>query len=490
MKPFTVYDKRNLSMMMDLYELTMANGYFATEANETLVAFDVFYRKNPDNGGFAIFAGLEQILEYLEGMHFDEDDIAYLRSLNLFSEEFLSYLSSFHFTGDIYAFSEGTVMYPNEPIITVVANLVEAQMIETEILSQVNHQSLVATKANRVVRAASGKPVSDFGARRAHNNDAAIYGARACYIGGVSGTATVSAGQAFDIPVGGTMAHSWVMFHEDELTAFRKFAEIYPDNCILLVDTYDVLRSGLPNAIQVFKEMKAKGIASRSYGIRLDSGDLAYLSRETRKMLDDAGFPDAKIIVSNSLDEYTITSILDQGGCIDSFGVGERMITAKSDPVFGAVYKLCAVSRPDGSFAPRIKISETVAKITNPGLKHVYRIYNESGKAIADLISGEERVSPEELKSRFRFIDPDRPWKKMYFENCTLRELQVPVMKHGVRVDDRPTVRQIASYVRSQLTNEIWEEEQRFENPHAHYLDMTPEYYAMKMALLEELHNG
>ena len=331
----TIFDSRNISMMMDLYELTMANGYFTQEQQARRVAFDVFYRRNPDESGFAIFAGLEQILQYLEGMHFDPDDIAYLRGLHLFSEDFLAYLSEFRFTGDVYAFPEGTVMYPNEPIITVVADLVQAQIVETELLAQVNHQSLVATKANRVVRAAQGRAVSDFGARRAHNNDAAVLGARACYIGGVTGTATVSAAQEFDIPVGGTMAHSWVMYYQDELTAFRKFAEVYPDNCILLVDTYDVLKQGVPNAIRVFDEMKQKGIRSKNYGIRLDSGDLAYLSREARRMLDDAGYADAKIVVSNSLDEYTITSILDQGGRIDSFGVGERMITAKSDPVFG-----------------------------------------------------------------------------------------------------------------------------------------------------------
>ena len=390
METRTVFDRRNVSMMMDLYELTMANGYFKQEQQAKKVAFDVFYRRNPDQGGFAIFAGLEQILEYLEGLHFAEADIAYLRSLNLFGEDFLDYLRDFRFTGDVYAFPEGTVMYPNEPIITVVADLVQAQIVETELLAQVNHQSLVATKANRIVRAANGRPVSDFGARRAHNNDAAIYGARACYIGGVTGTATVSAGQEFDIPVGGTMAHSWVMYYQDELTAFRKFAEIYPDNCILLVDTYDVLKSGVPNAIKVFDEMKARGVQSKNYGIRLDSGDLAYLSREARRMLDAAGYEQAKIVVSNSLDEYTITSILDQGGRIDSFGVGERMITARSEPVFGAVYKLCAVAEDGVHFEPRIKISETVEKITNPGLKSVYRVYNENGKAVADLIADRE----------------------------------------------------------------------------------------------------
>ena len=343
-------------MMMDFYELTMANGYFLQEDMDRKVAFDVFYRKNPDDGGFAVFAGLEQIVEHIEGMHFSEEDVEYLRGLNCFSENFLLYLRNFHFTGDVYAFPEGTIMYPNEPVITVVAPLVEAQIVETEILAQVNHQSLIATKARRIVRSAGNRPVSDFGARRAHNNDAAIYGARAAYIGGVKGTATVSAGQYFNIPVGGTMAHSWVMFYKDELTSFRKFASLYPNNCILLVDTYDVLKSGVPNAITVFKEMEADGITSKNFGIRIDSGDLAYLTRESRKLLDEAGFSDAKIVISNSLDEYTIHSILEQGGCVDSFGVGERLITSKSEPVFGAVYKLCAVEE-DGKMDPRIKLS-------------------------------------------------------------------------------------------------------------------------------------
>lgn len=486
----TIFDSRNISMMMDLYELTMANGYFTQEQQARRVAFDVFYRRNPDEGGFAIFAGLEQILQYLEGMHFDPGDVEYLRGLHLFSDAFLDYLADFRFTGDVYAFPEGTVMYPNEPIITVVADLVQAQVIETELLAQVNHQSLVATKANRIVRAAQGRSVSDFGARRAHNNDAAVLGARACYIGGVSGTATVCAGQEFDIPVGGTMAHSWVMYYQDELTAFRKFAEVYPDNCILLVDTYDVLKSGVPNAIRVFDEMKAQGVSSKNYGIRLDSGDLAYLSREARRMLDEAGYEGAKIVVSNSLDEYTIMSILDQGGRIDSFGVGERMITAKSDPVFGAVYKLCAVTNDRGEFEPRIKISETVEKITNPGLKHIYRVYNAEGKAFADLIAGVEAVTPEQVRDGIVVIDPERPWKKRLFRDCTLRELQQKVLENGRRVHPSPTVRQIAQYVRKQLSDEIWDEEQRFRNPHKHYIDMTSDYYNMKMNMLEEKAHG
>ncbi len=467
--------------MMDLYELTMANGYFQQESKAERVAFDVFFRKNPDGGGFSVFAGLEQIIEYIEGLHFEAEDIEYLRSLHTFSEDFLTYLEDFHFTGDVYAFPEGTVMYPNEPILTVVAPLVEAQIVETEILSQVNHQSLIATKARRIVRSAEGRPVSDFGARRAHNNDAAIYGARAAYIGGVNGTATVSAGQYFKIPVGGTMAHSWVMFYQDELTAFRKFAEIYPNNCILLVDTYDVLKQGVPNAIKVFQEMREKGIESANYGIRIDSGDLAYLTRKARKLLDEAGFEDARIVISNSLDEYTIRSILDQGGCVDSFGVGERLITSKSEPVFGAVYKLCAVEK-DGEFEPRIKISETAAKITNPGLKDVYRVFDESGHAIADLITlhGEE----VDFSKPYRFVDPEKPWKNRTFENCTAVSLQKKVIENGRRTEALPKASEIANFVRFQLSNEIWDEEQRFENPHIHYMDMSPSYYEVKMNLL------
>lgn len=478
-----IYSNRNITMMMDLYELTMANGFFLTEDKDRKVAFDVFYRKNPDGGGFSIFAGLQQVVEYIEGMHFGKEDIDYLRSLHTFDEAFLKYLSEFKFTGDIYAFPEGTIMYPGEPVITVVAPLAEAQMVETEILSQVNHQSLIATKARRIVKSAGGRAVSDFGARRAHNNDAAIYGARAAYIGGVNGTATVSAGQYFNIPVGGTMAHSFVMFYNDELTAFRKFASVYPDNCILLADTYDVLHQGVPDAIKVFEEMREKGVKSRNYGIRIDSGDLAYLTRKARKMLDEAGFEDAKIVISNSLDEYTIKSILDQGGCVDSFGVGERLITSKSEPVFGAVYKLCAVEE-DGRMSPRIKISDTPEKITNPGLKSVYRIYDQSGHAVADLIAGaDEKV---DMSKPYRFVDPEKPWKNRSFTGYTMKPLQKLIVSGGRRICDLPDTRDIAKYVNDQLQNEIWDTEQRFENPHKHYIDMSPDYYELKMSMLYE----
>ena len=476
----TQYDKRNISMMMDFYEMTMANGYFKNGGNNTRVAFDVFYRKNPDNGGFAIFAGLEQIIEYVENMKFSEEDVKYFREQNIFDEEFLNYLKNFHFHGDIYAFPEGTIMYPNEPIITVVADLIDAQLIETAILAQVNHQSLIATKARRIVRAAEGRIVSDFGARRAHNMDAATYGARAAFIGGVNGTATVSAGQMFNIPVGGTMAHSWVMYFGDEFEAFKKYAEVYPQSTTLLVDTYDVIHSGIPNAIRIAKEI-LEPAGNRLKGIRIDSGDLAYLSKRVRKMLNEAGLNDCKIVVSNSLDEFTITSLLNQGAEIDSFGVGERLITAKSEPVFGAVYKIVAIG--DGeNFIPRIKVSENVEKITNPGLKNVYRIYDENGHAVADMLAlFDEEI---DLSQPFRYIDPVKSWKQRKFTNCTAKKLLKLYVKDGKRVEELPKLHEIREYVKNQLANEIWDEEQRFENPHHHYLDMSPNYYEMKMNLL------
>lgn len=475
-------DKRNITMVMDLYEMTMANGYFNTEDLTQKVVFDVFYRKNPDNGGFAVFAGLEQIIEYIKTLHFEKEDIEYFRSLNLFKEEFLEYLKDFKFTGDIYAFKEGTIMYPNEPIITVIAPLIEAQIIETAILTQINHQSLIATKARRIVKAADGRTVSDFGARRAHNMDAAVYGSRAAYIGGVDGTATVIAGQMFDIPLSGTMAHSWIMYFKDEYEAFKKYAESYPDSTVFLIDTYDVLKSGVPNAIKVAKEVLIP-MGKRLKGVRLDSGDLAYLSKKVRKMLDEAGLEDCKIVASNSLDEYTIKSIINQGGKIDIFGVGERMITAKSDPVFGAVYKIASVYK-DGVYEPRIKISENVGKITNPGFKQVYRVYDENGMSVADLIASDDGL--EGFHENYRYVDEKQPWKNRYFENCTFKKLQVPVFVSGKCVYKQETLAEIKNYVSKQLDNEVWEEEQRFENPHIHYMDMSPEYYEMKMNLLYE----
>lgn len=478
----TQFDKRNISMLIDLYEIMMANGYFVNNEADTEVIFDVFYRKNPDSAGFAIFAGLEQVLEYLENLHFDEDDIAYLRSLNIFDEKFLALLADYHFRGTVRSMPEGTIMYPYEPVMSICAPLLDAQIIETAVLTQINHQSLIATKTQRIVNAAQGRPVSDFGARRAHNVDSAVYGARACYIGGAAGSATLMAGKMFDIPVSGTMAHSFVMFHKDEFTAFKLFAELYPERSVLLVDTYDVLKSGIPNAIRTAHEV-LEPMGHRLQGIRIDSGDLAYLSKEARRMLDEAGLQDCKIVASNSLDEYTIRSLLDQGGCIDSFGVGERLITAKSDPVFGAVYKLAAIKEND-QIIPKIKISENAEKITNPGEKKLWRIYNNTGHAVADLIT----MSDEEpdFTKPYSYIDPRKPWKRASFQDCTGKELLQVVMQDGKRTMPARSLTDIRNYVAHQLKHEIWPEEQRFENPHHHFLDMSPAYYNMKMRLLEQ----
>lgn len=476
------FHSRNLSMLMDLYEMTMANGYFLKGRAGDRVTFDVFYRKNPGGSGFAIFAGLEQVLEYIEDLHFSEADIAYLRSLNMFAPKFLEYLREYRFTGDIDAFPEGTVMYPHEPILTVTAAPIDAQIVETALLAQINHQSMIATKAQRIVSAAHGRAVSDFGARRAHNVDAAVYGARAAYIGGVSSTATVLAGQMFGIPVSGTMAHSWIMYFKDEYTAFRNYAETYPDACVFLVDTYDVLRSGVPNAIRVAKDVLAP-MGKRLKGVRLDSGDLAYLSKRTRAMLDEAGLQDCAIVASNSLDEYTISSLLDQGACINSFGVGERLITSISSPVFGAVYKLAAVER-DGVSSPRIKVSEAVEKITNPCRKRVYRVFNSTGQAVADLLTLDSETV--DMNSPYPYVDPEKPWKEAWFRNCTARELQRPVIRNGRRVYPTVPVGEIRDWCARQLAQEIWPEEQRFKNPHKHLLAMSRSYYETKMSLLSQ----
>lgn len=478
----TQYDERNIAMVMDMYELTMSNGYLNEGWQDTWVAFDVFYRNNPDNGGFAIFAGLEQVVEYIQNLHFGEDDVEYLRSKGLFTDEFLDYLRHFRFRGDFYAMKEGTIMYPNEPIMTVVAPLIDAQLLETTILLEINHQSLIATKTNRIVQAANGKPVSDFGARRAHNVDAAVYGARAAYIGGAAGTATVLAGKMFHIPISGTMAHSWVMTFDSEFEAFKAYAKSYPDGTVLLVDTYDVLKSGVPNAIRTAKEV-LQPMGKKLIGIRLDSGDLAYLSKEARKMLDEAGLSDCMIVASNSLDEYTISSLNRQGAKIDSYGVGERLITSSSTPVFGAVYKLVAVQK-DGEFVPKIKISETAEKITNPGIKEVYRVYDENGKAVADYlaIKGEQIRDGEPV----RYVDPVNYWKNRSFTGCHFKKLQIPVFEKGELVYELPDIEEIRQYVKDQLHNEIWEEEQRFENAHPHYLDMSPAMFERKMGLLHE----
>ena len=481
--------KRNLTMLTDFYELTMSAGYFNEGYTEKISVFDMFFRRVPDGGGYAIMAGLEQFIQAVDNLHFTDEDITYLRDTGLFSEQFLDYLKNFEFHCNVWAIEEGMPIFPSEPIVTVEGPAIECQLIETLMLVTFNHQCLIATKGNRIVRSAEGRPVMEFGARRAQGYDGAYYGARAAYISGCSSTSCVMAGRDFGIPVSGTMAHAWVQMFPTQYDAFKKYAELYPDNCILLVDTFNVLKSGIPDAIKVFEEV-LKPLGKRPKGIRIDSGDIAYLSKKARKMLDEAGYPDCTICASNSLDEYTITSILDQGGAISSFGVGERMITAKSDPVFGAVYKLCAVTNDAGVFEPRIKISETVEKITNPGLKRVYRVYNAEGKAFADLIAGQEGVTAEDVKNGIVVIDPERPWKKRLFRDCGLRELQTKVLEGGRRTGPAPTVREIAKYVRKQLNEEIWEEEQRFRNPHKHYIDMTSEYYNMKMDMLEEKTHG
>lgn len=476
------FDERNVSMVMDMYELTMSNGYLNKGFQNTIAAFDVFYRNNPDQAGFAIFAGLEQVVEYIQNLHFDQEDIDFLRSKGLFTEEFLDYLLHFRFRGDIYAMPEGTIMYPNEPVVTVVAPLVDAQLIETTLLLEINHQSLIATKTNRIVRAANGKPVSDFGARRAHNVDAAVYGARAAYIGGASSTATVLAGKMFGIPISGTMAHSWVMSFDSEYEAFKAYAESYPDATVLLVDTYDVLKSGVPNAIRIAKEVLAP-MGKRLKGVRLDSGDLAYLSKEARKLLDEAGLTDCIIVASNSLDEYTIESLNRQEAMLDSYGVGEKLITSSTTPVFGAVYKLVAIKK-SSEFIPKIKVSETVEKITNPGIKEVYRVYDREGKAVADYLA----VKGEEIDASrpVRYVDPVNYWKNRCFVDCTFKPLQKQIFKDGELVYDLPDLEEIKNYVRNQLTCEIWEEEQRFENSHSHYMDMSPAMFELKMSLLHE----
>lgn len=471
-------------MMIDLYELTMSNGFFASgKANQSAV-FDVFYRHNPDQGGFSIFAGLGQVLEWVQSLHFSGRDIDYLKSLNIFRSDFLEYLREFKFKGDIYAFDEGTIMYPNEPILSVHASLPECMFLETAVLAMINHQSLIATKARRMVRAANGRPIADFGARRAHNIDAAVYGARASYIGGLVATSTLEAAETFGIPCSGTMAHSWVMSFDDEYEAFKTYAEEYPDNALLLIDTYDVMRSGLPNAIKLAHEyLEPNG--KRLKGVRIDSGDLAYLSKKIRKELDKEGLEDAIIVVTNSLDENTISSLLNQGAAVNSFGIGERLITAMSDPILGGVYKMAAIEI-DGEMKPRIKVSETAEKITNPGVKQVWRIYNHDRKAVADLISlADEKV---ELNHPFHYIDPVNPWRDRAFTSeFTAKPLQHLYIKNGVQVRQQPELSKIRQYVIDQLRDEIWDEEQRFENPHIHFLDMTPAYFSMKQALLETM---
>ena len=471
---------RNLTMMTDLYELTMMNGYLRFGMENNRACFDIFYRKQGDMTAYAVAAGLEQAVEYVKNLHFSKDDIAYLRSLNIFDEAFLTRLSTLRFTGEILAVPEGTVIFPGEPIVRVIAPIMEAQLLETALLNIINHQTLIATKASRVVQAARGDGVLEFGLRRAQGPDAGIYGARAAMIGGCQATSNVLTGQLFGVPVGGTHAHSWVMSFPDELSAFRAYAEVFPKNCLLLVDTYDTLASGVPNAITVFGELRAKGY--EPMGIRLDSGDLAFLSRQARKMLDEAGWTECEISVSNSLDEYLIQDLLRQGAQIDMFGVGERLITAKSEPVFGGVYKLTAVENDKGEIIPKIKCSENVEKITIPHFKKVYRFYgNDTGKAIADYIT----VYDETLDDTkdLEIFDPSATWKKKTVYNFTARPLLVPVFLGGKRVYDSPSLPEIQAYCRQQVDT-LWDEVKRFDNPHSYYVDLSDRLWNIQQDLL------
>ena len=479
-----VEDERNLTMLMDFYELTMSNGYFVKGLKDKKVVFDMFYRKNPEEGGFVIFAGLEQFVKYVQDISFTDSDIEYLRSKGFFNEEFLEYLRNFKFRGDIYAVEEGTVVYPNTPLVTVVAPLIDAQLIETMLLLTINHQSLIATKANRIVRAAGNAKVMEFGARRAQGADGAIYGSRACYIGGVGSTATVIADQMFGVPAVGTMAHSFVQFFDNEYEAFKAYAEVYPDACTLLIDTYSVLESGVVNAIRVAKEV-LEPMGKRLKGVRIDSGDLAYLTKKVRRKLDEAGCEDCNIVVSNSIDEYTINSLNKQGARIDSYGVGERMITAKSQPVFGGVYKLAAVEDENGNFVPKIKISENVEKITTPGFKSLWRIYDKStGYGIADVITFADEEIDDSMP--YPYMDEKMPWKRRKFTNFTCEKLQKPIFKDGNLVYELPDIKDIQAKVKHQLEVTVWPEEQRFENPHTHYVDLSMKLYETKQKLLEK----
>ena len=470
----------NYTLLCDFYELTMANGYFELGKADEISYFDVFFRKVPDGGGFAIAAGLEQVIEYVKDLKFTEEDIAFLRSKKLFSEEFLNYLRTFRFTGDIYAVPEGTPIFPGEPIMTVCAPSVEAQFIETYVLLALNHQSLIATKANRIVRAAQGRPVMEFGSRRAQGTSGAIMGSRAAYIGGCAATACAISDKEFGIPATGTMAHSWVQMFDTEYEAFESYCKIYPNNATLLVDTYDVLKSGIPNAIKAFDNV-LKPLGIKKCGIRLDSGDITYLSKKARKMLDEAGYTECKIVVSNSLDEVLIRDLMLQGARIDSFGVGERLITAKSNPVFGGVYKLVAVER-DGEIIPKIKISENPEKITNPHFKKVYRIYdNETGTAVADqLCVYDETIDESEPLELF---DPVQVWKTKTVTNFTARELLVPIFKGGECIYECPTIHEVRDYCKAQIMT-LWDEVKRFENPHKYYVDLSRKLWDIKHGLL------
>ena len=474
--------KLNLTMLCDYYELTMGNGYFDNGMADKITYFDVFYRQNPDNGGFAIAAGLEQVVDYIQNLHFDEEDIEYLRGRNMFSEGFLDYLKNFKFEGDIWAVPEGTPVFPREPILTVRAPAIQAQLIETYVLLEINHQSLIATKANRVCRAAEGRTVLEFGSRRAQGIDGAVTGARAAYIGGCAGTACAVSDTLYGVPAGGTMAHSWVQMFDSEYDAFVAYCKTYPTNAVLLVDTYNSLKSGVPNAIRAFNEV-LRPLGITKCGIRFDSGDMAYLTRKARAMLDEAGWPECKITVSNALDERLITELLLQGAKIDSFGVGERLITSKSDPVFGVVYKLCAVEDDKGGITPKIKISENVGKITNPGFKKVYRFFDrENGMAEADYICLHDECVDD--SKPLEICDPEARWKRKTMENFSAVELQVPIFKNGELVYKLPSLDEIKRRCAYEVST-LWPEVKRFDFPHEYYVDLSEKLMALKDAMLE-----
>lgn len=472
-------DNKNLSMLTDFYEMTMANGYLEAGMGDEIAYFDMFFRRIPDNGGFVLLAGLEQVVEYLNNLNFTEEDIAYLESKKCFSQRFLEYLRDFSFSCDVWAIPEGTPVFPGEPLVTVRGPLMQAQFVETMILLIVNHQSLVATKANRIVRAAQERPVMEFGTRRAHGASAAVMGARAAYIGGCAGTACTISDRDYGIPALGTMAHSWVQMFDSEYEAFKEYTRLYPDNATLLVDTYNVLKSGVPNAIKVFKELKPK-----SMGIRIDSGDMTYLTKQARKMLDDAGLEDCSIVVSNALDEYLIQDIIHEGACIDSLGVGERLITAKSEPVFGGVYKLSAVEK-NGQLIPKIKISENVEKITNPGFKTLYRLYDkDTHRAIADVITIDGEIIDED--SAYEIFDPQAVWKKKVVTNFYAENLRKQIFKEGKLVYDLPTIHEIRERGRQQVS-QLWDEMLRFENPQTYYVDLSKKLWTLKHEMIREL---
>ncbi|MDD6795538.1 MAG: nicotinate phosphoribosyltransferase [Clostridiaceae bacterium] len=481
-RSFNIRNDRNLTMLVDFYELTMSNGYLNKNIGNQIAYFDMFFRRVPDGGGYCIMAGVEQLIEYLSNLKFTKDDIEYLRSKKMFTEDFLCYLENFKFECDVWAVPEGNPVFPSEPLVTVRGPVIQAQFVETMILLTINHQTLIATKANRICRAAGNRPVMEFGSRRAQGYDGAIYGARAAVIGGCSATACTISDEMFNIPAIGTMAHSWVQLFDTEYEAFKAWAEIYPDNCTLLIDTYNVIKSGLPNAIKVFDEvLKPQGI--RPAGIRIDSGDITYLTKKCRKILDEAGYEDAKIVISNSLDEHIIKDVLEQGACIDSFGVGERLITAKSEPVFGGVYKLSATEK-DGTIIPKIKISENDEKITNPGFKKIIRIFDkESNKALADVLCLRDETINE--NQPLELFNPVHTWKRKKFTNFYTKDLQKPIFEKGKLVYKSPTTLEIKEFAK-QETEKLWPEVLRFDNPHTYYVDLSDNLWSLKQELLHK----